>query len=43
MYAVMPGNEDDYLNFLTLLSEIKNRMLETFPDAMAFKRPGFDD
>ena len=43
MYSVMPGNEDEYLEFLSLLSQIKKLMLETFPDAMDFKRPGFDD
>ncbi len=43
MYSVMPGNEDEYLEFLALLSQIKKLMLETFPDAMDFRRPGFDD
>jgi hypothetical protein len=42
MYSVMPENEDDYLKFLSHLSQIKKLMLETFPDAMNFKRPGFD-
>ena len=43
MYSAMPENEDDYLQFLSLLSKIKKLMLETFPTAMDFKRPGFDD
>ncbi len=43
MYSVMPENEDDYLKFLASLSQIRKMMLETFPDAMDFKRPGFDD
>lgn len=43
MYPLMPANEDDYLQFLAVLSQIKKLMLGTFPDAMAFKRPGFDD
>lgn len=43
MYSAMPENEDDYLKFLAILSQIKNQMLETFPGAMHFKRPGFDD
>ena len=43
MYSVMPESEDEYLKFLSLLSLIKKLMLETFPDAMDFKRPGFDD
>jgi hypothetical protein len=42
MYSAMPENEDDYLKFLAILSQIKNQMLETFPTAMDFKRPGFD-
>lgn len=43
MYSVMPENEDDYLKFLAQLSQIKKQMIETFPEAMNFKRPGFDD
>jgi hypothetical protein len=43
MYAVMPDKEDEFLIFLALLSKIKKMMIETFPDAMAFKRPGFDN
>ncbi len=42
MYSVMPEYEDDYLKFLALLSQIKKLMLETFPSAMDFIRPGFD-
>jgi len=43
MYSVMPENEDDYLKFLAMLSQIKKQMLEIFPGAMDFRRPGFDD
>ena len=43
MYSMMPENEDDYLQFLSMLSKIKKLMIETFPTAMDFKRPGFDD
>jgi formate dehydrogenase maturation protein FdhE len=43
MYSAMPESEDDYLKFLAILSQIKKQMLETFPNAMDFKRPGFDD
>ena len=43
MYSAMPENEDDYLQFLSILSKIKKLMIETFPTAMDFKRPGFDD
>jgi hypothetical protein len=42
MYSAMPENEDDYLKFLAMLSHMKKLMLETFPGAMDFKRPGFD-
>ncbi|MBN2634624.1 MAG: hypothetical protein JXR61_00035 [Prolixibacteraceae bacterium] len=43
MYSAMPENEDDYLKFLAQLSQIKKLMIETFPEAMSFKRPGFDE
>jgi hypothetical protein len=43
LYSAMPENEDDYLKFLSQLTQIKKQMIETFPDAMNFKRPGFDD
>jgi len=43
LYTVMPDKEDEFLDFLARLSQIKKMMLETFPGAMAFKRPGFDN
>lgn len=43
MYSVMPEDEDEYLGFLSQLFKIKKLMLETFPDVMRFKRPGFDE
>ncbi len=43
MYTVMPDKEDEFLDFLALLSQIKKNMLKAFPGFMAFKRPGFDD
>ncbi|MCD4832176.1 MAG: hypothetical protein K8R31_00125 [Bacteroidales bacterium] len=39
----MPSFEDDILNFLAKLSKIKKYVLTSFPTAMEFKRPGFDD
>ena len=39
----MPNSEDDILNFLAKLSKIKKYVLVSFPKAMEFKRPGFDD
>ncbi|MDD3685177.1 MAG: hypothetical protein PHE56_00285 [Bacteroidales bacterium] len=43
LYSFLPEKEDDVLHFLAVLSKLKRGMLEKFPDAMAFKRPGFDD
>lgn len=43
LYPVMKEQEDDILCFLGQLSKIKKQMLVTFPAAMDFKRPGFDD
>lgn len=39
----MHEHEDDILNFLAKLSKIKKYVLNSFPKAMDFKRPGFDD
>lgn len=43
LYHQFPKHEDEILDFLKQLSSIKKKMLITFPDAMSFKRPGFDD
>ncbi|MBN2776831.1 MAG: hypothetical protein JXR36_04275 [Bacteroidales bacterium] len=43
LYHQFPKHEDAILDFLKRLSIIKQKMLITFPDAMSFKRPGFDD
>jgi hypothetical protein len=43
LYHQFPKHEDAILDFLKQLSSIKKKMLITFPDAMSFKRPGFDD
>ena len=43
LYTLVPSFEDTALNALSLLSKMKNLVIETFPQAMAFKRPGFDD
>ena len=43
MLEKMPQYEDDLLNFLATLSQIKKGVLAAFPKAMEFKRPGFDD
>jgi hypothetical protein len=43
LYPELKDYEDDILKFLSMLSQIKRQMLATFPTAMEFKRPGFDD
>lgn len=43
IYPEMKEQEDEILQFLAQLSQIKRQMLTTFPTAMEFKRPGFDD
>jgi hypothetical protein len=43
LYSEMKDNEDDILKFLSQLSQIKKQLLATFPTAMEFRRPGFDD
>jgi hypothetical protein len=43
LYELMPSTEDEALTALSLLSQLKNKALEDFPNAMQFKRPGFDD
>ena len=43
LYEIIPSIEDDALTALSLLSQLKKKTLEEFPQAMHFKRPGFDD
>ncbi len=43
LYELTPANEDILLHLLTLLTELKKTALIEFPNAMQFKRPGFDD
>ena len=43
LFRYLSEDEDKILNFLALLSKIKKLMFVTFPDAMEYKRPGFDD
>jgi hypothetical protein len=42
LYELLPSSEDAALKALSLLERLKNLTLETFPEAMQFKRPGFD-
>ena len=43
LMEIMVLQEDSILKFLYILSKIKQELLESFPKAMEFKRPGFDD
>ena len=43
LYQLLPACEDSALQALALLSRIKNGALEIFPNALQFKRPGFDE
>lgn len=42
MYELMPACEDIALSALSLLSQMKQKAIEEFSNAMNFKRPGFD-
>ena len=43
LYELMSSSEDVALTSLSILSRLKQLALEEFPNAMLFKRPGFDD
>lgn len=43
LYNHLHELEDEVLGFLADLSKIQRMMKKKFPDAMNFKRPGFDD
>lgn len=43
LYSSLPSCEDTALECLSLLSQLKQKVLVEFPKAMEFKRPGFDD
>jgi len=43
LYNHLPELEDEVLEYLADLSKIKRLMNQKFPDAMNFKRPGFDE
>ena len=43
LYNHLPELEDEVLEFLADLSKIQRLMNHKFPDAMNFKRPGFDE
>jgi hypothetical protein len=43
LYQQLPEKEDDLLWFMVTLSKIKDQLINKFPKAMLFKRPGFDE
>jgi hypothetical protein len=43
LYELMPESEDTALEALSLLTRLKQKSEEEFPQAMQFKRPGFDE
>ncbi len=42
MFELLPSSEDVALKSLSLLNQLKQKAIEEFPEAMNFKRPGFD-
>lgn len=43
LYELMPASEDVALEALSVLTRLKQKSEEEFPQAMQFKRPGFDE
>lgn len=43
LFELLPQHEDEFLTVLGLLDKLKKLSLEEFPNAMNFRRPGFDD
>jgi hypothetical protein len=43
LFELLPQHEDEFLSVLGLLDKLKKLSLEEFPNAMNFRRPGFDD
>jgi hypothetical protein len=43
LFELLSSSEDTALKALAVLSRMKQKALEEFPQAMQFKRPGFDD
>jgi hypothetical protein len=43
LFELLPQYEDEFLTVLGLLDKLKKLSLEEFPNAMSFRRPGFDD
>jgi hypothetical protein len=43
LFEILPEKEDDFLKILSLLEKIKSLVLNEFPKAESFIRPGFDE
>lgn len=43
LYKLIPEGEDLFLKLLGMLEKLRELCIQEFPEAMAFKRPGFDD
>lgn len=43
LIEIFPGEEDNLLNILLILSRLSRMTEKVFPNARSFKRPGFDD
>lgn len=43
LYDALPEKRDEIIDFLARLAHVKKRTLSAYPNAMSFKRPGFDD
>lgn len=43
LFELLPEQEDQFLQPLSLLERVKKEITIEFPNAMKFKRPGFDD
>jgi hypothetical protein len=43
LYEILPHQEDHFLKVLAMLEKLKGMIQNEFPNAMTFKRPGFDD
>ncbi len=43
LYSLLPASEDTALISLSLLEQLKRKTIEEFPQALNFKRAGFDD
>ncbi len=43
LYEALPQQQNELLNFMALLQKTRRKTLEEFPNAPAFKRPGFDE